>query len=114
MGKHKVLKDVVEMDEFGNNKIVQKLVEEDGLKKVSKSNNIKSTTITTIGSNGEEIKKSVFIDDQGNIVDKSDIEYVSETYIDEHEITQTRKIPKIKEESLKILKEEALNSEKES
>merc|ERR1711964_174075 len=113
MGKHKVLKDVVEIDEFGNKKIVQKLVEEDGPKKAPKSNNLKSTTITTIGSNGEEIKKSVFIDDQGNIVDESDIEYVSETYIDEHGITRERKIAKIKEESLKIMREEALKSEKE-
>jgi len=29
---HKVLKDIVERDEFGNNKIVQKLIEKDGPK----------------------------------------------------------------------------------
>merc|ERR1711964_342261 len=106
MGKHKVLKDVVEMDEFGNKKIVQKLVEEDGLKKVSKSNNIKSTTITTIGSNGEEIKKTIFIDDQNNVVSKNDIEHNHEIYVDEFGITCEKQVAKIKEESLKRMKEE--------
>merc|ERR1711964_730243 len=111
--KHKVLKDVVEIDEFGNKKIVQKLVDEDGLKSVPKSDNVKSCIITTIGPNGEEIKKSVFIDDQGNIIDESDIEYISEKYIDEFGISQTKTIPKIKKESLKRIKEEALIIEKE-
>jgi hypothetical protein len=78
------------------------------------SNNVKSTMITTIGSNGEEIKKYVFIDDQCNIVDESDIEYVSETYIDEYGITRETTIAKIKEESLKIMREEAIISEKQS
>jgi len=74
---------------------------------------VKSSIITTIGPNGEEIKKSVFIDDQGNIIDESDIEYVSEKYIDEFGISQTKRIPKIKKESLKRIKEEALIIEKE-
>merc|ERR1712098_641133 len=102
---------VVEIDEFGNKKIVQKLVEEDGPKLAPKSNNVKSTIITTIGLNGEEIKKSVLIDDQGNIIDEKDIEYVSEKYIDEFGINQTRNVPKIKEESLKRMKEEVFKAE---
>merc|ERR1711964_722930 len=111
--KHKVLKDVVEIDEFGNKKIVQKLVDEDGPKLAPTSNNVKSSIITTIGPNGEEIKKSVFIDDQGNIIDESDVEYISEKYIDEFGITRERNVPKIKEESLKRMKEEALKDEQQ-
>merc|ERR1712096_601135 len=102
----KVLKDVIEIDEFGDKKIVQKLVNEDGPKHVPKSKNLKASTITVIDSNGNEVQKSVFIDDQGNIVDENDIDYIEESYIDEFGNKITKKVAKIKDESFnKMLKE---------
>jgi len=76
---HKVLKDVVEYDEFGNRKIIQKLVDEDGPKQAPKSKSLKISTITVIDSNGNEVQKSVFVDDQGNIIDERDVDYTEET-----------------------------------
>merc|ERR1711900_114967 len=73
----KVLMDVVEIDELGNKKIVQKFVD----------------------SNGEEIEKEVFIDDKGNIIGESDINYIDESYVDEFGITQHKKVPKMKEKA---------------
>merc|ERR1712000_776886 len=69
---HKVLKEIVEYDEFGNKKIVQKLVDEDGPRQAPKSRNLRVSTITVIDANGNEVQKSVFIDDQGNIIDEND------------------------------------------
>lgn len=71
----KVLRDVVEIDEFGNRKVVQKLVDENRPIQGPNSRNLKASTITVIDVNGNEIQKSVFIDDQGNIVDESDIDF---------------------------------------
>jgi hypothetical protein len=60
---HKVLKEVVEIDEFGNKKIVQKLVDENGPRQAPKSKSLKTSMITVIDSNGNEVQKTVFIDD---------------------------------------------------
>merc|ERR1712098_73936 len=73
---HKVLKEVVEYDEFGNKKIVQKLVDQDGPKQAPNSKNLKVITITVIDADGNEVQKTVFIDDQGNIIDQSDADYI--------------------------------------
>merc|ERR1712169_164606 len=70
MPTHKVLKDVIEYDDFGNKKIVEKLVDEVGPKKVPYSNNLKPTVITTTDSEGNKIQKSIFIDDQGNVIEE--------------------------------------------
>merc|ERR1712000_595191 len=60
---HKVLKEVVEIDEFGNKKIVQKLVDQNGPRQAPKSKSLKTSMITVIDANGNEIQKTVFIDD---------------------------------------------------
>merc|ERR1711900_32348 len=87
----KVLMDVVEIDELGNKKIVQKFVD----------------------SNGEEIEKEVFIDDKGNIIDESDINYIDESFVDEFGITQHKKVPKIKDDSFNKMKQKAEIDQKE-
>jgi len=72
--KKKVLKEVVEYDEFGNARIVLKEVEEDGIKKAPTSRNLKEKIIVDKYGN----KKKVLIDDQGNVVDEDDIVYEDE------------------------------------
>merc|ERR1712000_535323 len=102
---NKVSQDLVESDKFENDKMIEKLIDNDGSKHAPKSKDLKVSTITVIDSNGNEVKKSVFIDDQGNIVDESDIEYIEESYIDEYGNKITNKVAKIKDESFnKMLK----------
>merc|ERR1711964_819103 len=105
--KKKVLKEVVEYDEFGNGRIVLKEVEEDGPKKAPKTKNLTEKTIIDEFGN----KKTVFVDDEGNIVDAKDIEYVTEQYIDEFGNVKYRKVAKIKDESFKQMQEDAKNSQ---
>merc|ERR1712169_100272 len=96
---NKVMKEVVEIDEFGNKKIIQKLVDSDGPKQAPESKNLRANTITVIDSNGNEIQKSIFIDDQGNIIDES--------YIDEFGNKRTRRVPTIKDYSFDRMQKEA-------
>merc|ERR1712000_778334 len=110
---HKVLKDVIVYDEHGNKKIVEKLVDEVGPKKAPNSNDLKSTMVTVTDSEGNEIQKHLFTDDQGNVINESDIEYVTEAYTDEHGLKQQKQVPKIKDESLKRMENEALKQQKE-
>merc|ERR1712169_143365 len=70
------------------------------------------STITVIDSNGNEVQKSVFVDDQGNIVDESDIDYIEESYIDEFGTKVTKKIAKIKDESFNNMLREELEGQK--
>jgi len=109
---HKVLKDVVEYDEFGNKKIVQTLVDEDGPKQAPKSKNLKASTITVIDANGNEVQKTVFIDDQGNVIDESDVDYIEESYIDEFGHKTIKKVPIIKDESFKRIQKDAMEEQK--
>merc|ERR1712000_562514 len=109
---NKVMKEVVEIDEFGNKKIIQKLVDSDGPKQAPESKNLRASTITVIDSNGNEIKKSIFIDDQGNIIDESDIDYKEESYIDELGNKRTRKVPTIKDDSFNRMQKEAADEQK--
>merc|ERR1712000_655673 len=111
---HKVLKDVIVYDEHGNKKIVEKLVDEVGPKKAPNSNDLKSTMVTVTDSEGNEIQKHLFTDDQGNVINESDIEYVTEAYTDEHGPKQQKQLPKIKDESLKRMENEALKQQKET
>merc|ERR1712169_53101 len=113
MANNKVLKDVEEYDEFGNKKIVRKLVDDIGPKKVPKSNNLKSCNITVTDANGNKIQKAVLVDDQGKIIDEDDVEYVNETIIDEFGNKITRQVPKIKDESLRRMQKEAAERQKE-
>merc|ERR1711964_476403 len=89
--KKKVLKEVVEYDEFGNARIVLKEVEEDGPKKAPKTKNLTEKTII----------------DEFNVVDAKDVEYVTEKYIDENGNVKYKKVAKIKDEAFKQMQEEA-------
>jgi len=97
------VKEVVEYDEFGNKRIVLKEVEEEGPKKAPKTKNLTEKTIIDEFGN----KKTVFVDDEGNIVDAKDIEYVTEKYVDEFGNVRERKVAKIKDEAFKQMQEEA-------
>merc|ERR1712096_553458 len=72
--KRTVIKEVEEIDEFGNVRKVLKEVEEDGIKKAPKSRDLKEKIIVDKYGN----KKKVLIDDQGNVVDEDDIVYEDE------------------------------------
>merc|ERR1712169_54777 len=109
---NKVMKEVVEIDEFGNKKIIQKLVDSDGPKQAPESKNLRANTITVIDSNGNEIQKSIFIDDQGNIIDESDIDYKEESYIDEYGNKRKRRVPTIKGDSFDRMQKEAAEEQK--
>jgi len=90
--KRKVIREVEEIDEFGNVRKVLKEVEEDGIKKAPKSRNLQEKIIVDKYGN----KKKVLLDDQGNVVDGKDIDYEDEYCIDENGDHKTIKAPKIK------------------
>jgi len=68
--KKKVLKEVVEYDEFGNKRVVLKEVDEEGPYIAPKTKDLTEKTIIDEFGN----KKTVLVDDQGNIVDAKDVE----------------------------------------
>jgi len=103
------VKEVVEYDEFGNKRVVLKEVEEEGPKKAPKTKNLTEKTIIDEFGN----KKTVFVDDEGNIVDAKDVEYVTEKYIDENGNVKYRKVAKIKDEAFKQMQEDAKKSQEE-
>merc|ERR1712000_587504 len=109
---HKVLKEIVEIDEFGDERIVQKLVDKDGPTSAPNSKKLRKSTITVNDPDGNEIQKSIFIDDQSNIVNEDDIDYIEESYIDELGDKKTRKSPKIKDESFNRMKKDAMEEQK--
>merc|ERR1712000_570561 len=84
-----------------------------GPKQAPNSNNLRSNTITVTDPNGNKIQKPVLIDDQGNIVNEDDVEYVNENFIDEFGNQQTGHVPKIKDGSLKRMQNEAEEGQKE-
>jgi len=96
-----VVKEVEEMDEFGNVRKVLKEVEEDGIKKAPKSRNLQEKIIVDKYGN----KKKVLLDDQGNVVDDDDVVYEDEEYIDEFGNRRTRKVAKIKKDAIKRMQE---------
>merc|ERR1711964_907477 len=99
--KRKVIREVEEMDEYGNVRKVLKEVEEDGIRKAPKSRNLQEKII--IDKHGN--KKKVLLDDQGNIIDDDDIIYEDEDYIDEFGNVRTRKVAKIKKDAMKRMQE---------
>merc|ERR1712202_31183 len=105
--KRKVVKEVEEIDEFGNIRKVLKEVEEEGIKKAPKSRKLQEKIIVDKYGN----KKKVLIDDQGNVVDDSDIEYEDEEYIDEHGNVRVRKVAKIKKDAIKRMQEKEKDDE---
>jgi len=99
--KRKVVKEVEEIDEFGNVRKVLKEVEEAGIKKAPKTRKLQEKIIVDKYGN----KKKVLIDDQGNVVDEDDIVYEDEEYIDELGNIRTRKVAKIKKDAMKRMQE---------
>merc|ERR1712098_737386 len=99
--KRMVVKEVEEIDKFGDVQKVLKEIEKDGVKKAPETNNLKEETILDKFDN----KKNVLVDDEGNIVDKDDIVYEEEKYTDENGNDKIRNVPKIKEESLLKMQE---------
>merc|ERR1712169_168497 len=105
--KRMVVKEVEEIDEFGNVRKVLKEVEEEGIKKAPKTRNLQEKTI--IDKDGNKVK--VLIDDQGNVVDEKDVVYEDEEYIDEFGIKRTRKVAKIKKDAMKKMQEQEKKDE---
>merc|ERR1712000_449279 len=97
----RIVKEVEEIDEFGNVRKVLKEVEEEGVIKTSHTRNLKEKTI--IDKDGNITK--VLLDDEGNIVNEEDIVYEDEEYIDENGNKAIKKVPKINTESFSNMKE---------
>jgi len=73
---------------------------------------LKTSKTTAIDSNGNEVQKNVLKDDQGNIVDESDVDYTEESYIDEFGNKQIKKVPTIKDESFNRMQNENMKGQK--
>merc|ERR1711964_165794 len=99
--KRTVLREVEEIDEFGNVRKVLKEVEEEGVKKAPKTRDLKQKVITDKYGN----KRTVLLDDEGNIVDEDDVEYEDEVYVDEYGNQRIRKVAKIKKDAMKRMQE---------
>jgi hypothetical protein len=64
------------------------------------SNNLTSQKYNEIDKNTNEVvEKITYLDDNKNIVNETDIEFKTETQIDEYGIKQTKNIPRIRRES---------------
>jgi len=72
--KRKVVKEVISYDEYGNKIVTLQEVEEEGPKKAPKTSKLTKKVI--IDKDGKE--KTVYLDDQGNIVDAKDVEFKTE------------------------------------
>merc|ERR1711958_84099 len=105
--KRTVIKEVEEIDEFGNVRKVLREVEEEGIKKAPKTRDLQEKII--IDKHGNKIK--VLIDDQGNVVDAKDVVYEDEEYIDEFGNVKTRKVAKIKKDAMKRMQEKEKKDE---
>merc|ERR1712058_107620 len=103
----KVLREVEEIDEFGNVRKVLREVEEEGIKKAPKTRNLKEKIIVDKYGN----KKKVLVDDEGNVVDEDDVVYEDEEYIDEFGNVRTRKVAKIKKDAMKRMQEKEKEDE---
>jgi len=68
--KRKVVKEVEEIDSHGNIRKVMREVEEEGIARAPKTRDLKQKVV--IDKDGH--KKTVLVDDEGNIVDEDDIE----------------------------------------
>merc|ERR1711964_389375 len=97
----RIVKEVEEIDEFGNVRKVLKEVEEEGIIKAPETRNLKEKTIMDKNSN---ITK-VLLDDEGNIVNEEDIVYEEEEYIDENGNKAIIKVPKINTKAFNNMKE---------
>merc|ERR1712098_308126 len=105
--KRKVLREVEEIDEFGNVRKVLREVEEEGIRKAPKTRELKEKIIIDQYGN----KKKVLVDDEGNVVDEDDVVYEDEEYIDEFGNKRTRKVAKIKKDAMKRMQEKEKEDE---
>merc|ERR1712098_1010203 len=105
--KRTVLREVEEIDEFGNVRKVLKEVEEEGVKRAPKTRELKEKIIIDKYGN----KKKVLVDDEGNVVDEDDVVYEDEEYIDEYGNKRTRKVAKIKKDAMKRMQEQKKRDE---
>jgi len=78
MPKRQVVKEVEEIDEFGNKRMVKKLVTEEGPYKAPKTRDLKRQKITRKDSKGNIIEEDVWVDDEGNIIADQDISFTEE------------------------------------
>jgi len=97
----RIVKEIEEIDEFGNVRQILKEVEECGVIKVPETRKLKEKAI--IDKDGNITK--VLLDDEGNIVNEEDFIYEEEEYIDENGNKAIKKVPKIKTEVFNNLKE---------
>jgi len=65
--------------------------------KSSITNCLESKIIEVNNSDGEQISKTIFFDDQGNLVNDNDILHINETYIDEYGNSKLREKSTIKD-----------------
>merc|ERR1712169_72401 len=103
------LREVEEIDEFGNVRKVLREVEEEGIKKAPKTRDLKEKII--VDKYGR--KKKFLVDDEGNVVDEDDVVYEDEEYIDEFGNKRTRKVAKIKKDAMKRMQEKEKEDEEE-
>jgi hypothetical protein len=61
---------------------------------------LKTQKIKVNDSNVDEIEKVVFVNDNGNIIEESDINYIVETFDDEFKTTQHRNITNIRKNKI--------------
>jgi len=73
MPKRQVVKDVEEIDEFGNKRMVKKLVTEEGPYKAPKTRDLRRQKIKRKDSKGNIIEEDVWLDDEGNIIEEQDL-----------------------------------------
>jgi len=78
MPKRQVVKEVEEIDEFGNKRMVKKLVTEEGPYKAPKTRDLKRQKITRKDSKGNIIEEDVWLDDEGNIIAEQDVSFTEE------------------------------------
>merc|ERR1712098_510412 len=97
----RIIKEIEEIDEFGNIRKVLKETEEYGVIKAPETRNLKEKTIKDKDGN---ITK-VLLDDEGNIVNEEDIVYEEVDYIDENGNKIIKKIPKINTKAFNNMKE---------
>merc|ERR1712000_558750 len=86
----RTVKEVEEVDEFGNVRKILKEIEEEGITKAPETRNLKEKAI--IDKDGNITK--VLLDDEGNIINEGNIVYEEEECTDENGNKAIKKVPK--------------------
>jgi len=71
------------------------------------TNCLESKIMEVNNYDGEQITKTIFIDDQGNLVNNNDIQHINEIYKDEYGNTKLRVKSTIKDQSFKKMHDES-------